>query len=116
MDGTAWAHIRATAAEDQSQHSSDSQPLRDCLDEDAAGEAHELGMGRSLVVYTVKFGLLKGRARVDNLGRGRSVVAGNSMRLAQRLAPSGSRAARHVGEATMAQRVTGVVDGEGGDE
>lgn len=105
MGGTAWAHIRATAAEDQSQHGPDSQPLRNSLNEDAAGEAHKLGMGRSLVVYTVQFGLLKGRTSIDNLGRGRTAIADNSVRLAQRLAPSGSRAARHVGEATVAERV-----------
>lgn len=82
MGGAAWAHIRATAAEDQSQHGPDGQPLRNSLDEDAAGEAHELGMGRSLVVYTVQFGLLKGRTSINNLRRVRAAITGNSVRLA----------------------------------
>lgn len=94
----AVSHIGTATAEYEAKHGPHGQPLRNSLDEYAAGESHKFREGRSLVVYAVQLGLLERRASVDDLGRHGGAISRSGVRFSrfsQGLASSGHRAARH---------------------
>ena len=101
----AWQHdnityVGTTTPKNQAQHSGDGQPLWNGLDEDAAGEAHELGEGGPLIVNAVQFGLLERGRCVDDFGSHSVAISRISLgvRVSQGLTSSDVRSARHRGE------------------
>lgn len=74
--------------------------MRNGLDENAAGETHELREGRPLIVNAVQFGLLERGRCVDDFGSHSVAISRISLgvRVSQGLTSSDVRSARHRGE------------------
>jgi hypothetical protein len=62
--------IGTTAAKNERQHGADGKPLRDGLDEHAAGQGHGAAEDGPVVIDAVHLGLLERGRRIDDAGRG----------------------------------------------